>query len=77
MIFDTHAHYDDEQFDTDREALLASFPDQGIGCVVNVGANIASTKASMELTERYPFIMQRQAFIQAMYRRWMKRSVTG
>ncbi len=56
MIFDTHAHYDDEQFDTDREALLASFPDQGIGCVVNVGANIASTKASMELTERYPFI---------------------
>ena len=26
MIFDSHAHYDDEAFDADREALLDSFP---------------------------------------------------
>ena len=33
MIFDTHAHYDDEQFDPDREELLAGMPAQGIGGV--------------------------------------------
>ena len=25
MFFDTHAHYDDEWFDADREELLATF----------------------------------------------------
>ena len=31
MLFDTHAHYDDDQFDGDRETLLASLPEQGVG----------------------------------------------
>ena len=56
MIFETHAHYDDEQFDSDREALLASLPDCGIKRVVNVGASIASTENSVELAEKYDFI---------------------
>lgn len=56
MIFDTHAHYDDEQFDQDRDILLESFMENRIGRVVNVGANIASTKASIALAEKYPFI---------------------
>ncbi|MBR5127310.1 MAG: TatD family hydrolase [Roseburia sp.] len=56
MIFDTHAHYDDEQFDSGREALLASLPDCGIKRVVNVGASIASTRNSIELAEKYDFI---------------------
>ena len=30
MYFDSHAHYDDERFDDDRNELLASFPDEGI-----------------------------------------------
>ena len=30
MIFDTHAHYDDKQFDTDREELLASMQDSRV-----------------------------------------------
>ena len=56
MIFETHAHYDDEQFDSGREALLASLPDCGIKRVVNVGASIASTRNSIELAEKYDFI---------------------
>ncbi len=56
MIFDTHAHYDDEQFESGREALLASLPDCGIKRVVNVGASIASTRNSIELAEKYDFI---------------------
>ncbi|SFC83836.1 TatD family hydrolase [Butyrivibrio sp. YAB3001] len=56
MIFDTHAHYDDEQFDTDREALLASFISAGIGNVVNVGASIDTSEKALELAHRYDFI---------------------
>ena len=35
MIFDTHAHYDDEAFDEDRDQLLSSMKDGGVGCIVN------------------------------------------
>lgn len=56
MIFDTHAHYDDEQFDEDREKLLLSLKENNIGRVVNIGANIQSTKSTVALTKKYPFI---------------------
>lgn len=55
-IFDTHAHYDDRAFDEDREELLASLPKQAIARVVNVGANLASCKRTVELTEKHDFI---------------------
>ena len=55
-IFDTHAHYDDEAFDQDREELLASLPGQGIARVVNVGASLDSCKKTIELIERYDYI---------------------
>ena len=38
MIFDSHAHYDAEAFDKDREELLGGLADAGVGTVVNVGA---------------------------------------
>ena len=56
MIFDTHAHYDDEQFDTDRELLLESMEANGIGRIVNIGANVASTKAAVDLAQQYSFM---------------------
>ncbi len=55
-IFDTHAHYDDEAFDEDREALLAELPARGIGRVVNVGSSLASCKRTMELARQYDYI---------------------
>ena len=55
-IFDTHAHYDDEAFDADREEVLAGLKEQGIGTVVNVGASIASTKTTLALAEAHPFM---------------------
>ena len=39
MIFDSHAHYDDEAFDKDRDRLLSTLEEQGVGCIVNVGAS--------------------------------------
>lgn len=55
-IFDTHAHYDDEAFDGDREEILGGLKEQGIGTVVNVGASIESTKRTLALAEQYPFL---------------------
>lgn len=55
-IFDTHAHYDDKAFDEDREALLATLPEKGIGRVVNVGASLASCRRTLALAEQYGYI---------------------
>ena len=56
MIFDTHAHYDDKQFDTDREELLERMEAEGIGAIVNAGSTIESWDKIKVLTERYPFV---------------------
>lgn len=56
MIFETHAHYDDEAFDEDRNNLLPSMHENGIEYIVNVGASLKSTATSIELARKYPFI---------------------
>ena len=56
MIFDTHAHYDDKQFDEDREQILNSLQEQGVGTVVDASATVESWEKVLELTEKYPFI---------------------
>lgn len=55
-IIDTHAHYDDEQFDRDRENLLTILPEVGIELVVNVGASIESSKRTIGLTKTYAHV---------------------
>lgn len=56
MIFESHAHYDDEAFEQDREELLASMQARGIGAVINVSASAEGIERTVELTQRYPFI---------------------
>ena len=56
MIFETHAHYDDERFEEDREELITSMPERGVGTIINVGASIESTKTTLALSERYEFV---------------------
>ena len=56
MIFDTHAHYDDEAFDSDREELLESLPGAGIGTVVNIAASPESIDECLELAHKYPHV---------------------
>lgn len=56
MIFDTHAHYDDEAFQGDRDVLLNSLKQNGIEAVVNIGASIQSTKNTLALIKEYPFV---------------------
>jgi len=54
-FFDTHAHYDDAKFDQDREKLLSDLPKQGISNVINAGACIKSSHASVKLAETYDY----------------------
>ena len=56
MIFDTHAHYDDVQFDEDREQLLGSMGENGVGSIVNVGSTLTSNQIVCRLAEKYPYV---------------------
>lgn len=56
MIFETHAHYEDAQFDADRDELFASMHANGISGVVNVGSTIETSKVSIALAEKYDFV---------------------
>ena len=56
MIFDTHAHYDDEDFDGDRQALLEGLSGAGVRAVTNIGASLSSSRATLELAARYPWM---------------------
>ena len=56
MIFDTHAHYYDEAFDPDRDALLSALPERGVALVVCPGCDLESSEQSIALAERYPFL---------------------
>ena len=56
MIFETHAHYDDDRFNEDREEILQSLPEAGIGVVINSGASVESTRDTVELAKRYTHV---------------------
>ena len=53
MIFETHAHYDDDRFEEDRHEILMGLPEAGIGIVINSGASVESTRDTVELAKKY------------------------
>ena len=55
-IFDSHAHYDDAQFDSDRDQLLTGLKEHGVDLVLNCATSPASADATVAMTERYPFV---------------------
>ncbi len=56
MLFDTHAHYDDEKFDTDRAELLAKMRDAGVGLIVDPASDIASARKAQVIARDYDFV---------------------
>lgn len=56
MYFESHAHYDDDVFNSDRTELINEMHKSGISHIINVGCNMASSQISMELAETYDFI---------------------
>lgn len=56
MLFDTHAHYDDDWFDADRQELLAAMPGKGVGLIVNPGCTLDSSRAAIALAEAFDHV---------------------
>lgn len=56
MLFDTHAHYYDDAFDADRDEVLSSLPQNGVGLVLCPGCDIPTSRACVELAEKYPHV---------------------
>lgn len=56
MYFDTHAHYDDEAFDSDRETLLQSLGEGDVKLIIDPGCDGPSSRRALELAERFPFV---------------------
>ena len=56
MLFDTHAHYDDEAFDADREALLAAMPEKNVGLIVNPGCTVETSRQAVALAGQFPYV---------------------
>ena len=56
MLFDTHAHMDDEAFSADREELLSSLPSQGLALVMNPGCSLSSSRNASRLSQTYGYI---------------------
>lgn len=56
MYFDSHAHYNDEQFDTDRDELLKVMQSNSVSYIINAGTDISSSLFSIELAKKYPFV---------------------
>ena len=52
-LFDTHAHYDDAKFDEDRDTVLGSMAESGVGFIVDVGCSFESIPKAYELTRKY------------------------
>ncbi|TJX13215.1 hypothetical protein E9840_10535 [Tissierella creatinini] len=53
MFIDSHAHLDDERFDEDRITLIESLRENNIDLVVNIGADMESSRASVKLAKEY------------------------
>ncbi len=56
MIFETHAHYEGEEFDSDRVELLSALNKKGIGKIVDVGSSMDTSRQVVELIKDYPFM---------------------
>ena len=56
MLFDTHAHLNDPAFDPDREELMASFAEAGVGLVMNAGCSLESSRDIVEMAAQYPWL---------------------
>lgn len=56
QIFDSHAHYDDKQFDLDRDEIIKNLQENEIAGCINIGCDIDTSKKACNLAEKYDFI---------------------
>ena len=62
MYFDTHAHYDDEQFDEDRQLLLSNLPKNNVSLVINPGCDLKTSEKAVSFAQEYPHVFAAVGF---------------
>ncbi len=55
-LFDTHSHYNDEQFNEDREEIIKFVHEAGVENTVVIGYNIEKSKEAVDIAEKYDFL---------------------
>lgn len=55
-IFDTHAHYDDEKFDDDRDEIIKSLKSENVTRCINIGCDINTSIKTCDIANKYDFI---------------------
>ncbi len=56
MLFDSHAHYNDEKFNADRDELLASMHENNVGLIMNSCSSLGEIEDIFAICEKYPFV---------------------
>ncbi len=56
MIFDTHAHYNDEQFDNDRDEILSIMPDNNVSLILNACSQLSEMPQIIDMVEKYSHV---------------------
>ncbi|MBQ9757183.1 MAG: TatD family hydrolase [Clostridia bacterium] len=56
FLYDTHAHLDDNMFDSDRNAVIEKIKNSNVGLLNNIASDMESSKASIALAEKYDFV---------------------
>ncbi|MDR1217210.1 MAG: TatD family hydrolase [Oscillospiraceae bacterium] len=56
MLFDTHAHYDDDSFDGELDGLMAAMPGAGVSYILNASSSVSAAKKGLSIAEKYPFV---------------------
>jgi len=56
MLFDTHAHLDDNKFDEDRDAVIAKCKEEGVDLILNAASNLVTSVKAIALAKKYDFI---------------------
>ncbi len=56
LIFDTHAHYDDERFNSDRDELLRTMHEKGVCCIINCATSSEDIEINLNLAKKYDFV---------------------
>ena len=56
MYFDSHAHFDDEKYNENRDSLIREMNENGVDYIINIGADMKSSQNSIELAKKYDFI---------------------
>lgn len=56
FYFDTHAHYDDRAFESDRDQVLQAVREAGVSLVMDIGCDVSSSMKAVALARQYDWI---------------------